>query len=616
MQVQSQYKSQALKHQQAQTKLALSKGQIVKGTIEQLHPDQMATIKMGNQSVAAKLEVPVEKGQSYVFEVTSSGEIPELKMIEQQVVKQEASLGALLKNMGVPVTKEAEQLLRQLLSENIPVKPSQFKAALAIYKAHPEPEIKNVLMSMVKHQIPLSSETVTSFARGLADSTSLLVDQLMQTLNELVPSDKLTQLMQQLSMVKTPVASPDSAIFALTDTQMEQIMALFNQKGIQLTQGADVPNALKQLLESQLGVNEQTAQQLKQWVALERLPLNQQERLMFLKQNQAQINTVFPDIDGADLGARQSISKEIIQAVVKASSEQVALIQKSPSEQMVGMEKLHTFLKEHPSLLEKVTRQLPVNQQQGLQQFMDRPTAGTAGNIKAFLTQLFDQQLTQTDFKALTPLVKETNLLQTLPVEQQFLVGVKDFLLQSGLTYEQQLLDSTDISVTLKQLLLDVQQSSEVKLPAIDQLIQSLTDQQLSIVRQDEHFIHYGVALPITTGEDQEVYLEMYGQKETSGELNPDYCHVAFYLTLGSLGETIVDMAVQNRTIQVTVINNQEVANLLEPLKPSLKDGLARLDYHLTSLHHRPFKDKEPVVNHHDVYKKAATDQKRWDMRA
>src|SRR5690554_8025527 len=117
MQVQSQYKSQTLKHQQSQTKLALSNGQIVKGTIEQLHPDQMATIKMGNQSVAAKLEVPVEKGQSYVFEVTSSGDIPELKMVEPQAVKQEASLGSLLKNMGVPVTKEAEQLLRQLLSE-------------------------------------------------------------------------------------------------------------------------------------------------------------------------------------------------------------------------------------------------------------------------------------------------------------------------------------------------------------------------------------------------------------------------------------------------------------------------------------------------------------------
>jgi len=618
MQVQSQYKSQTLKHQQSQTKIALSKGQIVKGTIEQLHPDQMATIKMGNQSVAAKLEVPVEKGQSYVFEVTSSGDIPELKMVEPQAVKQEASLGALLKNMGVPVTKEAEQLLRQLLSENIPVKPSQFKAALAIYKAHPEPGIKDALMSMIKHQLPLSSETVASFARVMTESTSVLVDQLMQALNELAPSDKLTQLIQQLSMVKTPVTIPDSVVPALTETQTEQLMALFNQKGIQLTQGTDMPNAMTQLLKSQLGVNEQTAQQLKQWVALDRLPLNQQERQMFLNQNQTQINNVFPDISGAGEDAQQSINKDMIQAVVKASSEQVTLIQKSPSEQMVGMEKLHAFLKEHPSLLEKINQQLSSHQQQSLQQFIDHPTAETSENIKALLSQLFDRQLTQTDFKALTPLVKETNLLHTLPVEQQFFVGVKDFLLQSGLTYEQQLRGSSDITVTLKQLLLDVQQSSEVKLPAVDQLIQSLTDQQLSIVRQDEHFIHYGVALPITTDEDQEVYLEMYGQKETSGELNPDYCHIAFYLTLGSLGETIVDMAVQNRTIQVTVINNQEVANLLEPLKPSLKDGLARLDYHLTSLHHRPFKDKEPVVDHHEVYKKAKvkTDQKRWDVRA
>jgi hypothetical protein len=612
MQVQSQYKSQALKHPHPNTKLSLTKGQIVKGTIEQLHPDQMATIKMGNQSVAAKLEVPVEKGQSYVFEVTSSGDIPELKMIEQQAVKQEASLGSLLKNMGVPVTKEAEQLLRQLLSENIPVKPNQFKAALTIYKANPEPEIKDALMNMIKHQLPLSSETVTSFARVMTESTSVLVDQLMKALSELAPSDKLTQLMHQLSMVKTPIATPHSDVAALTDTQLEQVVALFNQKGIQLTQATDVPSAMTQLLKSQLGVNEQTAQQLKQWIAQERLPLNQQERQTFFNQNQAQINKLFPDIDGS----QQSISKDVIQTVVKASSDQVKLIQKSPSELMVGMEKLHAFFKENPSLLAKVTQQLSSEQQQLLQQFMDNPTAETSENIKVLLSQLFDRQLTQTDFKALTPLVKETNLLQALPVEQQFLVGVKDFLLQSGITYEQQLLDSTDASVTLKQLLLDVQQSSEMKLPALDQLIQSLTDQQLSIVRQDEHFIHYGIALPLTTEEDQEVYLEMYGQKAASGELNPDYCHIAFYLTLGSMGETIVDMAVQNRTIQVTVINNQEVGKHLASLKPSLKEGLARLDYQLTSMHHRTFKDQEPVVNHHEVYKKVVADQKRWDVRA
>ncbi len=616
MQVQSQYAAQTLKHPQSDKKLSLSRGQIVRGTIEQLHPDQMATIKMGKQSVAAKLEVPVEKGQSYVFEVTSSGDIPELKMVEQQAVKQDASLGALLKKMGVPVTKEAEQLLRQLLSENIPVKPNQFKAALAIYKEHPQPEIKDALMSMIKHQLPLSSDTVTSFARVMTDSTVMLVDQLMQALRDLAPSDKLTQLMHQLSMVKTPIATPNQVAPTLTDAQLEQVMTLFDQKGIRLAQTRDLPEAISQLLKNQLGVNEQTAQQLRQWVALDRLPLNQQERQTFLNQNQAQINEVFPDVNVTDVNAERSINKDMIQTVVKEASEHVTLIQKSTSEQMVGMEKLHAFLKEHPSILQKVTQQLSGDQQQLLQRFMDNPTGETSENIKPVLSQLFDRQLTQTDVKTLTPLVKETNLLQTLPVEQQFFVGVKDFLLQSGLTYEQQLLDSGESSVTLKQLLLDVQQSSEMKLPALDQLIQSLTDQQLSIVRQDEHFIHYGITLPITTEEDQEVYLEMYGQKAASGELNPDYCHIAFYLTLGSLGETIVDMAVQNRMIQVTVINNQEVTDRLEPFKPSLKEGLARLDYQLTSIHHRPFKDKEPVVNNHEVYKKAVTDQKRWDVRA
>lgn len=617
MQVQRQYANQTLNHAQSNKKLPLSKGQIVKGTIEQLHLDQIATIKMGHNRVTAKLEVPVEKGKSYVFEVISSGDIPELKMVEQQAVKHDAPLGALLKKMALPVTKEAEQLLRQLLAENIPVKPQQFKVALDIYKAQPQPEVKNALMSMIKHQLPLSSETVASFSRVITESTAMLVDQLMQALTNMAPSEKLAQLIDQLSMIKTPITSPNETTPSLTDRQIEQVMTLFNQKGLSIDHTTNIPKAVEQLLKSQMGLNEQTAQQLKQWVSLERLPLNQQERQTFLNQNHAQIKEVFPQVNVSDINNEALVSKEIIQATVaKVSNEKLMLIEKSPTEQMLGTEKLQTFLRENPSIYQKVSQQLTGDNQQLLKQFIESPNGETSQNIQQLLRQLFDRQLTQTDFKTLTPLVKETQLLQTLPVEHQFLVGVKDFLLRSGLTYEQQLMDGSEQGGTLKQLLLDVQQSSQTKIPALDQLIQSLTDQQLSIVRQDEHFIHYGIALPMTTGEEQEVYLDMYGQKRESGELDPNYCHIAFYLTLGSLGETIVDMAIQNRLIQVTVINNQEVSALLEPLKPQLKEGLARMDYQLTSIHHRPFKDKEPTVTHNEMYQATITDQKRWDVRA
>ncbi|GEN55764.1 hypothetical protein GCM10012290_03240 [Halolactibacillus alkaliphilus] len=614
MQVQNLQIKPSFKHAQPNQKMSLTKGQIIKGAIDQLHPDQMATIKMGQQQVTAKLEVPVEKGQSYVFEVVSSGDTPELKMIEQQTVKGEASLSAVLKNMGVPVTKESEQLLSRFLLNNIPVKLSQFKEALVLYQQQPNEKTAQALMTLIKHQLPFSSGIVTAMSQMTLESPQDGFEFLMQQLSSLSASESKTQLLEFLNTMKTTIASPTETVSVEAADKLRALSHALISKGLTVSSESSLPKLLAELLNNQLGLDDKKIIQLKQWLSQTRQPLNQQEREQFLNVNRDALKQWLPKESAVP--KTHLITKEAIQvALDKVPDKSISYPIKTEAELVLGMNRLREQLELESSLLNKLNNRLTDVQAETLSKLMSRPSDLSHQQIKDALKPLIDQQLTQAEVKVLTPLIKGSGLIDTLPVEQQFFIGVKDYLLRSGLNYEHQLIETYDVSQNLKQLLLEVQQSTKGNLPALDQLLQGLTDQQMSIVRQDEHFIHYGITLPIVTDNEQAVYLEMYGQKSETGALNPDYCHIAIHLELGAIGETIVDMGVQNRLVQLTVINNQDLKPLIEPFKPSLIKGMASLDYHLTSIHHRPFKDHEDTVTHKQSFKQPQ-DYKGWDVKA
>lgn len=614
MHVQNLQINPSFKHSQPNQKMSLTKGQIIKGTIDQLHPDQMATIKMGQQHVTAKLEVPVEKGQSYVFEVVSSGDTPELKMIEQQTVKGEPSLSAVLKSMGVPVTKESEQLLSRLLLNNIPVKLSQFKEALILYQQQPNEKTAQTLMTLIKHQLPLSSSIVTSMSQMTLESPQERFETLMQQLSSLSASESTTQLLEFLNTMKTTIASPMETVTIEDTDTLRTLSHALQTKGLTASSDASLPKLLTELLNNQLGLSDPKINQLKQWLNQTRQPLNQQEREQFLAVNRDVLKQWLPN--RAVPETTHLITKEALQiALDKVPDKSINYQVKTEAELALSMNRLREQLEQEPSLLNKLNNRLTGAQVETLSRLMNRSSDLSHQQIKDALKPLIDQQLTQTEVKVLTPLIKGSGLIDTLPVDQQFFVGVKDYLFRSGLSYEHQLLETHDVSQNLKQLVIEAQQTIRGNLLALDQLLQGLTDQQMSIVRQDEHFIHYGITLPIATDNEQAVYLEMYGQKSETGALNPDYCHIAIHLELGAIGETIVDMGVQNRLVQLTVINNQDLKSLIEPFKPSLTKGLASLDYHLTSIHHRHFKDREDTVTYKQNFKQPQ-EYKGWDVRA
>jgi hypothetical protein len=79
--------------------------------------------------------------------------------------------------------------------------------------------------------------------------------------------------------------------------------------------------------------------------------------------------------------------------------------------------------------------------------------------------------------------------------------------------------------------------------------------------------------------------MQWSGRKTENGDIDPSHCRVLFYLNLEHLNETIVDLHVQNRIINISVINEHEgMKALAAPLTVKLKESLAKLNYKLSSV--------------------------------
>lgn len=80
------------------------------------------------------------------------------------------------------------------------------------------------------------------------------------------------------------------------------------------------------------------------------------------------------------------------------------------------------------------------------------------------------------------------------------------------------------------------------------------------------------------------------GKKKENGELDPNYCRVIFYLELAALGDTFVDMIVQNRIITISIMNeNTKLKSMAQPLIPYLKEQLSMIHYTLSNVQFNGF---------------------------
>ncbi|UJL47921.1 hypothetical protein KFZ58_08755 [Virgibacillus sp. NKC19-16] len=221
-------------------------------------------------------------------------------------------------------------------------------------------------------------------------------------------------------------------------------------------------------------------------------------------------------------------------------------------------------------------------------------TYGFSEQMKALL-QALQQDTNQTQLKnRLNQMVEhllsnQDKAFMLASPRDQLLTTINQTLLFTGLTYENQLLNANiqQQSVTIKAMLMQLLHEGDGALHGRpQQLLHFINGMQLQSVNEFHNYLKAHLVIPgARLGIANDLELDFEGGKTESGEINPDYCRILFYLDLSNLNKTIIDMNIQKRSVAVTIFNDFEtIQEHFVSLKPMLIDGLGKLDYHLSSI--------------------------------
>lgn len=210
----------------------LKPGQIIQGKILRLYPDNKAQIQIGSKVMVAQLEVSLQLGERYVFQVENTSDLVQLKVIgDQSKAQAETSIGNLLKNLGLKVTKANVEFTEKLINERVPFDKQQLSQALKLLDgAKDKVAAEQILKQMLTEKMPLNESV---FKALYAKSTTELSGQMTSLLNELRaqsnPSQLTGQIIKQISdMIEHPLSPKNELMMQIINEAKENDQQLFN----------------------------------------------------------------------------------------------------------------------------------------------------------------------------------------------------------------------------------------------------------------------------------------------------------------------------------------------------------------------------------------------------
>ncbi|WP_440895293.1 hypothetical protein ACS127_12060 [Amphibacillus sp. Q70] len=551
---------QTMLKDQMTTPLTLRQGQVILGKVTQIFPNQVASVQFGKHQIMAKLEIPLTAEQSYLFEVTSVEDLPQLKVMTSSGSNLTLAdqILSILAKLNLSPTRENQQFIQETINNQIPIRQNDLEQALLLLKNDHSQETKTLLLDMLKEQLPITELTMQSMEA--VSSRTGLVSQ-MQTLAEsLANNGPLSQPAQQLLtkllviLNREPVNEHN---YTVNREQTANLGATTQdesniQTKLDLTQ---VPKQNAPISASKLNLESDAL-------------LNQLSKQLALSEKQLfQFNKVLTNLN----------------------NDQVEPIDKH-------LEQLQTLLKDH-HVAAKVAQQLPNQAAASLDEFIDQATPAKQLEFIRPLTELIQLQFPRENSAQIFDLLSQINQTEAnlFPVKDQFLIHMKNYLLNSGLDFEHNLSENqqrlTEQPVPLKQLLLQVFAEQSTQMRETDNLLNLLTGQQLTLLNEDASFLHLSTHIPGLFGIEEDIEVEFYSRKDKEEKIDANYCRIAFYLELNQLGTTIIDMSVQNRVVHLTVYNDEDISDLLDQYKTLLKDGLTKLNYQLSTISYKVLPD-------------------------
>ncbi|NEU29391.1 hypothetical protein GN156_01135 [bacterium LRH843] len=523
--------------------IVLSTGQVFQGRITKLYPNNLATLSFNGMNVTARLEAALTAGGRYWFEVQEGTGIPRLRLLHDNGVKVDRiSAGdGLLQLLDLPKSKGMELLGQRLVEQQIPFSREAALTGAQMLENLNQLNEKGIraVISMIQRQLPLTEESFLAYKTMLEEPS--LHKQLQQLLPQLAKSHHPTA--HQLT---TLISNLLNVSISKHDSPIPHLLLLYSSHEETDAIGFGAKELLTRLgLLSERGTKEEIYSEF--------------QRAALHSNNQEKNAKLWPRINSQQWS-------ELAELKEKALFETL-LTKVNISADKEGTLKLQQLLQ--------------------LIQGNDKPL-----NVEERWRNLSNQALTVAEKQVLQQTIEATTTIQSTKGGAH----LQSILHMLGIGHEHDVIRFLQGEMTkealldqrLKALLLQFQQQElpEAVKEQVARTLLHITGQQMIAEEQKGPLHQFIMHLPLSFGTFQtDVTMQWEGKKKANGELDPDFCRIIFYLTLGRMEETVVDVQIQNRVVALSVFNDQEKPqHLIDLLFPSLKRSLEERNYQLLSV--------------------------------
>ncbi|SFF70213.1 hypothetical protein SAMN05216353_10633 [Halobacillus alkaliphilus] len=601
--------------QQQEVQASPKTGQVINGKILELLPQNRAVVQLGSQQVKAQLEASLTKGKSYLFQVGSTDHKIQLKVITQSDESQgKSTVKQLLNELGIKPTKENRLLTSQLIQKSIPFQAADLKQAVALYQREDDKKVtREILLQMLQKQLPVKNSVYEALHTKRMDSLSELMNQVrIEASNSETAADRAAvSLITSLKGERASVSLRESSVVKLMteiNINSQNSFLLFKKAGI---------------LDSKVSYNSFQATWTEWAGAHSKGNINHSSTYlaslskkpappfpMAMEKMAGRLKQIFHQQLQLEAPEQQSLHRAMNQVEkvlvkdISSGSDYLHVKQNAIGIKQSVIEDFQ-FLKEREVLTKISALHTEEKNQKLLQDFLRAaPTLFTEGEstekqpIREGLSVLKEWQSRQLD-----PILRQTLTewmgraaaeLSTLSEKEAIFVKMKTMLDLTGLQEESQSKAtsaqekaSTQES-SLKSLLLSSLQDSNstIRPETAKKMIQILNGLQLTAQQETSQSLQFSLQFPGNViGSENDVYLDMEGRKTKEGNIDPDYCHIVFFLDLDNFKETIINLNIVSRRVGVTVFNHDSFIELpMETHKAALKSGLEDMGYELISL--------------------------------
>ncbi|GAA4713003.1 hypothetical protein [Brevibacillus fulvus] len=657
---------------QSVKQLELQPGQVYRGTVLKLYPDNMAQVQIGGQQVTAKLETKLEAGQKAWLQVQPSSGMVTLKMLTGSAEAADNSLTGLMNSLGLADTKENRTIMRSLLQQNLPVTKELVQAFSSIAREQGTSEATvDAFLLAFKRKLPLTSEVVNSLQSFLSGKP---LSQSIQTFLQQASQFLQAESARPQAGENTPEALVKQVVAEAKD-KLEKLplhVAATNQENEALS---EEPAGGAQPPKTQTAVSAGTGQAAGRAAANASTGPQQAADSLPPASTAPQAATTAQPIDSgkqpsgtagdsqqptgkgpAFAGHPEAVAKQG-SALPQAAAPSLTSGDDAPQLVRTGETgQARPGVNQPEADVNRSARNNAAPQPQATAFPAVAAKSGAGDSAQAPAVARVDERVGTPDManeagpspaagKADVAAGGTTAGVTRSGAEQPALVQpygltdkaspLKEFFHKLGVMHERDIMQhalapgASDSQPkagfdNVKSLLLQITQSSSQAVPdslrdSAEQLLQQITGQQLMLSQQSNTNALAQVVMQVPLRNDQgeeTAYVQIESRKQEGGQLDADNCRLFFNLDLQQLGITMVDVSIVNRIVNVQVFNNQPwLDKLAYQMKETFAQQLREVGYHLSGLRVQALPVQQPNTTFSAVNNSMLSDYKGVDIR-